>query len=253
MPDSSPRAKRGGAWGVLAVIIGTFAAAAWYSAPQQGLGNWLAWVLSVLTAAALYPTFADAVGVWPVRRRPALDLVPEIAGNRVLIGVVCHGRGVDCSAEVIKIRRPPSGRPKGRQNWPIPWDDNHTVEPKRILTGQTRVLDFAVFSPAAVKATISTGLTSADHWRFISVPRPIGINYYNLIRLSDVDEQEFVLTIRILIAQPERYLDWQLTVKAKNSEIVCECLPVRCARHKSPRRSVSTGRSWSTGSYGTSS
>jgi hypothetical protein len=232
MPEPSRRAARGAAWGVVAVVLGAAVVAAWYSVPQPEPGNWLAWLLSSLTIAAVYACFADPLGLWPVRPRPALDLVPEASGDQLRLSITNRGPAVACSAQVTSNCQPPIGRPKGLQHWPVPWLDDHSVEPKQILPGQTRTLDFAMFNSGAVREFLHVGQGAADHWSFASAPEPVGVRYYNPHSVADIDEQEFTLTLRILIADSGRYLDWQLTVKAKNLVVACELAPVKDARYR---------------------
>jgi hypothetical protein len=174
MPETPRRTGRAAGWGVIAVVLGAFAGNDWYSTPRTEFRTWLAWVLSVLAALAIYLCFAEPLGLWPIRRRRGIDLALDIIGNCIRLDLSNRGPVVECSAEVTSLCQPPTGRPKGRQHWPIPFLEDHTAEPKRILSGQTRTLDFAIFDPAAVEASLSTGQDGADHWRFPSVPEPIG-------------------------------------------------------------------------------
>lgn len=251
MPEPSRRAIRGSAWGVAAVVFGAAAVAAWFSVPSPVPWNLLAWVLSAPTAAALYLCFADPLGLWPSRRRLAFDLASEIVGCQVRLGLENRGPDAEASVQVTRICQPPGGKPKGVQHWPVPWFNDNAVEAKRILSGQTRTLDFAVFNPAAVEASIS-GQAGAAHWRFASVPEPIEVSYYNLIKPSDVDEQEFILTVRLLVAGPGRYEDWQVTLKMRGREVVCECVPIKHTRYISSKRQPSLRESWSAEAHETS-
>jgi len=230
MPETPRRTVRAAAWGVIAVVLGAAAVASWDSTPRPEFRTWLAWVFSLLTAAAIYLCFADPLGLWPIRRRGRVDLDLEIAGNCVRLNLSNRGPAAEYFGQVTGICQPPMGRPRGTQHWPISWPDDHTAEPKRILSGQTRTLALAIFDPAAVEASLGTGQNGADHWRFPSVPGPISVNYYNLIKLSDVDDQEFILTVRIMNADSGSYQDWQITLKVKGSEIICELAAIKRPR-----------------------
>jgi hypothetical protein len=231
----SRRTARAAGWGVSAVVLGAFAANDWSLTPRTDFRTWLAWMFSVLAAFALYLCFADPLGLWPIRRRRGIDLALDIIGNCIRLDLSNHGAEAECSAEVTSLCQPPTGRAKGR-HWPIPFLEDHTAGPKRILSGQTRKLDFAIFDPAAVKASLSTGEDGADHWQFSSVPEPIGVKYYNLRNPSDVDDQEFILTVRIMNADSGNYRDWQVTVKVRGFEVVGELTPINPHRSTRARR-----------------
>jgi len=205
-------------------------------------------MFSVLTAAAVYLCFAEPLGLWPIRRRRGIDLAVEIVDNCVRINLSNRDPAAECSAQVTSFCQPPTGRPKGPQHWPILWQDDHTAEPKRILSGQTRTLDFAIFDPAAVEASLSTGQDGADHWRFPSVPEPIGVKYYNLRSPTDVDDQEFILTVRIMNADSGGYHDWRIMVKVRGSEVVCELTAIKRPRftHQFLLRVLGVTGSWTT-------
>jgi hypothetical protein len=226
------------AWGVVAVILGTGAFATWSLAvsPRFGFPAWPAWGLSAATAAALYMCFACLSGTWPAGRalgrservplarqpQPSqIDLIPEQAGDWLRLGLLNRGPAAVYSAEVTGILDP-LGRRVGQQHWPIPWLEDSSSEPKRILTGQTRMLDFAHYDMATVNAELSTGKGGGDHWRFSSVPTAINASYYNLRTRMDLEEQHFILTVRVMNANSGRYFDRQFTVGVNGSGLVCE-------------------------------
>lgn len=246
MPETLRRRGRDAGWGVLAVILGGAAVAIWLSTPQSESQTALALMLSVLAAAAVYLCFAEPLGLWSIRRRRGIDLVFEIVGNWLRLSFVNLGPPAEFSAQVTSLCQPPTGRPKGPQHWLIPWLDDHTVEPKRILSGQTRTLDFAIFDPAAVNESLRTCHDGTEHWRFASLPEPIRVKYYNLLSLSDVNDQEFILTVRIMNADSENYLDWQIAVKVMDSNVVCELAPIKRRRFTRAPGKVGT-TSWSAG------
>jgi hypothetical protein len=230
MSETSRRTGRAGGWSALAVVAGAFAVAAWYPTPRPEARTWLAWAFSIVTAAAIYLCFAEPLGLWPSRRRRGVDVAVEMADNCARLTLSNHGPAAEYSAQVTRFCQPPMGRPKGPQYWPLLWQDDHTAEPKRILSGQTRTLDFAIFDPAAVHASLSTGQDGAEHWRFPSVPEPIGVKYYNLRSPSDVGDQEFILTVRIMNADSGGYRDWQIVLKVRGLEVVCELTAIKRPR-----------------------
>jgi hypothetical protein len=235
------RAGRAAAWGVVAVVSGAAAGVAWDPTHRPESRTLLAWAFTVLAIAALYLCLAETFGLWPTRRGRGIDLFLDIVGNHFRLDLSNRGSEAECSAEVTSLREPPTGRERGRQHWPIPFLEDHTAGPKRILSGQTKTLDFAIFDPAAVKASLSTGQDGTDHWRFPSVPEPIGVKYYNLRNPTDVDDQEFILTVRIMNADSGNYRDWQVTVKVRGLEVVGELTPIKRPRFIRATRQVVAG------------
>lgn len=209
------RAGRAAAWGVAAVVFSAAAGVAWDPTPRPESRTLLAWAFTVPAAVAPCLCLAESFRLRAIRRRRGVDLALEIVGNCLRLNLSNRGPMAEYSAEVTSLCQPPTGRPKGRQHWPITWLDDHTAEPKWILSGQTRTLNFAIFDPAAVNVSLSTGQDGVDHWRFPSVAESIGVKYYNLLNPTDVDDQEFILTVRIMNADSENYRDWQITGKSQ--------------------------------------
>jgi hypothetical protein len=110
----------------------------------------------------------------------------------------------------------------GPQHWPIPWLEDNSTDPKRILTGQTRMLDFARYDVSAVMAELGTGHGGANHWWFSSVPSPIRATYYTLRDQQDLEKQRFLVTVRIMDASSGNYTDRQLALGVRGFELICE-------------------------------
>lgn len=236
MDVTQRRAAWSAAWGVVALLLGGGAVPTWMEAvaPGSKFPIWPSWILTVLMAAAVFMCFASLSGRRATHRggqqassgkphKPSsVDLIPEQVGDRLRLGLTNHGSAAEFSAQVTGILDP-MRRMIGPQHWPIPWLEDKSAEPKRILAGQTRMLDFARYDAIAVNAELSTRHNDADHWWFSSVPTAIGAKYYNLRCQGDLAEQHFVLTVRIMNANSGKYLDWRLTVGIQGSEFICKC------------------------------
>jgi hypothetical protein len=219
------------AWGVVAVIFGGGAVPAWLeaAAPGSKFPVWSAWILTVITAFAIYMCFASLRGhrstsgpTPKAKHHPInIDLIAEQGDDRLRLGLLNHGLADEFSAQVISIIDP-MGRTIGPQHWMIPWLEDNSAEPKRIFVGQTRMLDFARYDAIAVNAELGNGQSGTDHWWFSSVPTPMGARYYNLRCQDDLEEQRFTLTVRIMSASSEKYLDRRLSVGLKGSKLTCE-------------------------------
>lgn len=118
--------------------------------------------------------------------------------------------------------RDPLGRAIGPQHWTIPWLDDSSTEPKRVLCGQTRILDFARYDSGAIQNEIQDGHGDAAHWQFPSVPHPVKARYYNLRREADLDEQRFLLTVRLLSTGSGGFTDQEPALGVQGHEPVCE-------------------------------
>lgn len=227
------RAAWSAAWGVVAVVLGSGLIASWTVAATPGskFPVWPVFTLTALTAVALYASFAHLAGRWPTNRgnmndEPAdVKLAPEQVGNQLRLMLVNNGRVAEFSAQVTEILDPLRQK-RTPQHWTIPWLEDNSVEPKRILTGGAQVLDFASYDAAAVNAQFSTGRDGTDHWRFSAVPAPIGIKYYNLRSRNDLEVQRFILTVRIMNARSGKYSDQQLTIGIEGHNLICEITPV---------------------------
>jgi hypothetical protein len=223
--------QRRAAWsagcGVLVPLFGGGAVFTWMMAltPGSKFPAWPAWTLTVSTAIALYASFAYLAGKWPAARDDDqtvnVDLIPEPVGDDLHLILVNRGPAAEFSAQVTSIIAP-MGQRKAPQNWTIPWLEDNSTEPKRIFAGASQVLNFARYNADAVKAELSTGHDSADHWLFPTAPAPISKGYYNLRRQDDLDLQRFILAVRIMNASSRKYLDRQLTIGIQDGSIVCE-------------------------------
>lgn len=227
------RAAWSAAWGVVGVVLGSGAIAGWMAAAAPGsrFPIWPVFTLTVLTAFALYVSFAFLAGRWPTKRgsmnaEPAnVELVPEQVGNQLRLMLVNNGCVAEFSAQVTEFLDP-LRQTRAPQHWTIPWLEDNSVEPKRILAGGARALDLASYNAAAVNAEFSTGRDGADHWRFSAVPTPIGIRYYNLHSRNDLELQRFTLTVRIMNAHSGKYLDRRLTVGIEDCNLICQIAAV---------------------------
>lgn len=231
--DVTPRrAVWSAAWGVVAVILGSGAIASWMAAAAPGsmFPAWPTLALTALTAVALCLTFGSLAGRWPTagtgrNDEPAnVDLSHEQVDNGLRLMLENHGSAAEFSVQVIGMLDPLRRR-KAPQHWTIPWLEDNSVEPKRILAGGTRVLDFARYDADAVVAELATGHDGADHWWFSAIPVPIGARYYNLRSRNDLELQRFTLMVRIMNASSGRYLDRHLTVSVHGRDLVCELAP----------------------------
>lgn len=223
------------AWGVAAVVSIGIAVPTWLEAvaPGSKFPLWPALIFSVITTFTIYMCFASLR-----RRRPTgqkkssekpqntvnVELIFEQAENRLRLGVMNHGSADEFSAQVTSITDP-MGRTTGLQHWLIPWLEDESTEPKRIFAGQTRMLIFARYDDIAVDAELSTGQDGTYHWWFFSVPAPIGARYYNLRCRDDLEEQHFTLTVRIMSASSDKFLERRLKIGLRGSKPTGELVP----------------------------
>lgn len=235
MPDTPRQTGRAAAWGVVAGIAGSGAFGTWIAAATTSTAFpiWPACTLGVLSVGAIYMCFGPLRRWWsPFRRArdpsaliasrsPAdVGLVPERDGVHLRLLLRNDGKPAELSVQVISIRDP-LGRAIGPQHWTIPWLDDSSTEPKRVLCGQTRILDFAQYDPATVQNEIQDGRGKASHWRFHAVPNPIEARYYNLRSDADLEEQRFLVTVRLLNADSQSFTDFDLGVGVHRHQPMC--------------------------------
>jgi hypothetical protein len=230
---------RSAAWGVVTLALSGVATATWLGALSSGpiFLVWPAFLFTGLTIAAICRCFAFLPGRRATSRDPMrrdrrgvvstlpshpinVALIPEQVGDRLHLGFLNRGAVGHFSVQVTGILNAQE-RAIGSQHWPIPWLD-HSTDPKRILPGETRMLDFARYDVAAVNTELSTGHGGANHWFFSSVPDPVGVTYYKLRDERDLAEQRFLVTVRILDASSGSYTDRKLTVGACGFILICE-------------------------------
>lgn len=240
MPETQRSTGKAAAWGVVAGVSGSGAFGTWVAAvtARTAFPIWPAWTLGALTAAAIYMCFTPLRGWRPVPRRAResprtasrlrddVELASERDGARLRLLLRNNGRAAELSVQVIAIRDP-LGRAAGPQHWTIPWLDDSSTEPKRVLCGQTRILDFARYEPAAVEDEIQNCHGGAPHWRFLAVPDPVEARYYNLRSDADLDEQRFHITARLLNAASQTFIDYDLAVGVHMREPIC--VATRCS------------------------
>jgi hypothetical protein len=235
------------AWGVVALVLSGGAVAIGLNAlpARWKFPAWLAWVFVALTIAALCMCFASLFRKHPISPQmedseipdhDVIEIIPEQDGNYLRIGLRNTDYAAEVSAQITRILNP-LGQACGPQHWPIPWHEDNSVEPKRLLRGQTRTLDFAYYDSAAVNDELRSGHQSGDHWKFSSIPTPIGARYYNPRCQKDLEEQYFTLTVRIMNASSGNYCDWDIRIRTLDLKLICEitllspALPIRKIPH----------------------
>lgn len=241
------RAARSAAWGVLALLFGGGALVFWLTVASPSLvALILASVASALGAAGLYMCFASLAGTWPAGRslrrgtqvvqlpaaapeQPAIPPPPlrvivrgEQDGLRLRLIVVNRGDAGMFTAEVVSVLDNDGNARLGPSSWPIPWLEDGSVEPKQILFAGSRILDFACYDVGALQADLkSTHWGDHDHWWFSSLPQPIGFMYRPVRTLADVEAQRFLVTVRIIRADPPNTTDRQFAVGVNGFDLTC--------------------------------
>jgi hypothetical protein len=199
-------------------------------APGSRFPTWPAATLSALTAFALFTSFGCLAGRWPVgigerQLSVRVELVPEWVGNQLRLGLVNYGPTAEFSVQVTGLTDP-IGQRVPPQRWTVPWLEDSSVAPKRVLAGGAQSLDFARYDADAVSAECDTGHGTGCHWLFPAAGGPVGTRYYHLHSRDDLKLQRFTLTVRIMNADSGRYLDRQLTIGIRDDSLACEIMPV---------------------------
>jgi hypothetical protein len=238
VPEASHGEGKSAAWGAVAGILGSGAFATGIAAATSAMAfpYWPSWSLGLLTIGSTFMCFAMPSSRWSLRRRagqgpgwPAMSrgsrqvdvsLAADREGPRLRLLLHNQGKPAEFSAQVIAFHDP-MGRGIGRQIWTVPWQDDLSTEPKLILTGQTGILDFALYDFDAVRDEITAGGGDSPHWMFSTAPSPVAVRYYNLRSGHDLSEQRFRIVVRIMNARTGKYADRELIVGAHGNEITC--------------------------------
>lgn len=226
MEVSARTAAWSAAWSAVAVVLGGGAVASWMTvmAPGARFPDWPAPTLGALTVIAMYGSFACLAGIWPAPTRGLpmhVNLVAEHVGRHLRLELMNRGDAAEFQVQVISILDPMRQR-FTPQSWTIPWLEDGSAEPKRILKGATQPLDFASYDIDAVHTEITAGNASACHWQFSTAGKPVGARYYHLRQLNDLEVQRFTLMLRIMNATLGSYLDLELSVGVRSSSLICE-------------------------------
>jgi hypothetical protein len=100
-----------------------------------------------------------------------------------------------------------------------------SVEPKEILQTGRRILDFARYDVRGVNADLaSTKWGDNKHWWFSSLPEPIGFMYHPVATGAALEDQRFVVTVRIIRAEPANSTDRQFAIGVHGFDLICEPL-----------------------------
>jgi hypothetical protein len=156
-----------------------------------------------------------------------IRLMPErdVATNRFRLVALNRGERGKFSAEVTSILDHEE-RPLGRQSWHIPWAEDGAVEPEEIPAAGTRVLDFVVFNWTSLDEDIRTAKWgSTHHWLFSSLPESIKIRYSPVAQWGSLRGRYFLVTVRVVRADPPGHADTQFKIGTEGMEPFCRKNP----------------------------
>lgn len=158
-----------------------------------------------------------------------IRLIPELdtATNRFRLGALNQGKLSRFQVEVIDAQNQ-DGNWVGPRSWPVPWLDDSSVTAKEIPKFGKPLLAFAQFDFLGLREDLEgTKWLNGDHWLFPSLPQPIKIGYSPVRRWSELENQHFVITVRVIRDDPASYIDTQFKVGTDGTQPYCRELPER--------------------------
>lgn len=160
----------------------------------------------------------------------SIRLIPELdtATNRFRLGALNRGELGRFRVEVIGTHDQ-DGNWIGPRSWPVPWL-NGSVDAEEIPMFGKPLLDFAHFDLLGLQEDLEgTKWLNGDHWVFPSLPQPIKVRYSAVRRWSELENQHFVITVRVIRDDPPGYVDTQFKIGNAGTEPYCRELPGRPA------------------------
>jgi hypothetical protein len=156
-----------------------------------------------------------------------IRLIPELAtaANRFRLGALNRGELGRFRIEVIDAHNQDSNW-VGPRSWPVPWLDDGSVDAKEIPKFGKPLLDFAHFDFLALQEDLEgTKWLHGNHWAFPSLPQPIKVRYSAVRRWSELENQHFVITVRVIRDDPTGYIDTQFKIGNDGTQPYCRELP----------------------------
>ena len=87
------------------------------------------------------------------------------------------------------------------------------------------LLDFAHFDFLKLRQDLEgTKWLKGDHWVFPSLPQPIKVRYSAVRRWSELENQHFVITVRVIRDDPAGYVDTEFKIGNDGTEPYCRQL-----------------------------
>jgi hypothetical protein len=161
----------------------------------------------------------------------SVRLMPELdtAANRFRLG--CLNRGeLGCFRVEVIDAHDQDGNWAGPRSWPVPWLDDGSVRSKEVPKFGKPLLDFAHFDFLRLQEDLEgTKWLNGDHWVFPSLPQPIKVRYSAVRRWSELENQHFVITVRVIRDDPPGYVDTEFKVGNDGTEPYCRELPEKPA------------------------
>jgi pimeloyl-ACP methyl ester carboxylesterase len=169
----------------------------------------------------------------------SVRLIPEVdtGTNRFRLGALNRGNLGNFRAEVVDAHDQ-DGNWIGPRSWPMPWLDDGSVKSKEIPTFGKPLLDFAQFDFLGLKQDLDgTKWLNGNHWVFVSLPQPVKASYSAVRYWSELDNQHFVITVRVIRDDPPGYVDTEFNVGVQGTEPYCRELPEKASGMPMPAAS----------------
>ena len=159
----------------------------------------------------------------------SIELKPEldIATNRLRLGALNRGDLGRFRVEVTDAHNQ-DGNWVGPRSWPVPWLEDGSVDAKQIPMFGKPLLDFAQFDYLNLQEDLEgTKWLNGDHWAFPSLPQPIKVRYSAVRRWSELENRNFVITVRVIREDPPGCTDVEFKIGYDGTGPYCRELAER--------------------------
>lgn len=156
-------------------------------------------------------------------RPVSVELKPELdtSTNRFRLGALNRGGLGNFRVEVIDAHDQ-DGNWIGRRSWPVPWLDDGSVDSRQIATFGKPLLDFARFDFLGLQQDLEgTKWLRGEHWVFPSLPAPVKVRYSAVRYWSELNDQHFVITVRVIRDDPPGYADTRFRIGTNGTQPYC--------------------------------
>jgi len=157
----------------------------------------------------------------------SIKLKPELdtGTNRFRLGALNRGDLGSFRAEVTDAHNQ-DGNWIGRRSWPVPWLDDGSVGAKQIPKFGKPLLDFARFDFLGLQRDLEgTKWLRGEHWVFPSLPDPVKVSYSAVRYWSELNDQHFVITVRVIRDDPPGHIDTRFKIGTDGTQPYCRELP----------------------------
>lgn len=160
-----------------------------------------------------------------------IRLIPELdnATNRFRLVTLNRGDLGHFRVRVVDAHSQ-DGNWIGPRSWPVPWLEDGSIDAEQVAKFDGPKLDFAHFDFLGLQEDLEgTKWLKGNHWVFPSLPQPVKARYSAVRYWSELNNQHFTITVRVIREDPPGYAETQFKIGNDGAEPYCRELPERPA------------------------